>query len=442
MINITDKHNCCGCGACANRCPKQCITMQEDKEGFLYPQVFISDCIDCGLCEKVCHELHPFEEYFPTKVLAAINKKEEVRLASSSGGIFSLLAEKFIREGGVVFGANFDDNWQVKLGYTEFKDGISKFRGSKYVQARTDTAYSDCERFLKENRFVLFSGTPCQIAGLKHFLRKEYDNLLTVDFVCHGTPSPKVWKRYLDETIDAINRQIQSVRFRDKKDEGWKKFRLALEFENEGDTFIVSVPNSENAYMRAFLSNLDLRPSCHDCKAKSGRSGSDITLGDFWGVQNYYPEIDDNKGTSLVMIHTPKGEEVLDMGDIDFIESNYEIAIEHNPAIKASVAPHRNREKFFFELEGSSSIQKLVTDKLNPTLSSRFRTLPSRLKVLVYNILKSLLGGVKNNEYSSSHIDAGFIPNNLIKIDNIADINFRYKKDGWRQYKTKITLKR
>lgn len=285
MIDVIDKSNCCGCSACVNRCPKQCISLHEDKEGFLYPHVSTENCIDCGLCEKVCHEIHHFEEHYPTKVLAAINKDDEVRQASSSGGVFSLLAENIIKEGGVVFGARFDDNWQVKLDYSESKEGILNFRGSKYVQARIDTAYSDCECFLKENRLVLFSGTPCQIAGLKHFLRKEYDNLLTVDFVCHGTPSPKVWKRYLDETIDAINRQIQSVRFRDKKDEGWKKFRLALEFENEGDTFTVSVPNSENAYMRAFLSNLDLRPSCHDCKAKSGRSGSDITLGDFPSLQ-------------------------------------------------------------------------------------------------------------------------------------------------------------
>lgn len=395
MINITDKHNCCGCGACANRCPKQCITMHEDNEGFLYPQVAFPECIDCGLCEKVCHEIYPFEERYPFKVFAANNKKEEVRLASSSGGIFSLLAENFISEGGVVFGARFDDNWQVKLDYTEFKEGISNFRGSKYVQARTDTAYSDCERFLKEKRQVLFSGTPCQIAGLKHYLRKEYENLITVDFVCHGTPSPKVWKQYLDETIETINKQIQSIRFRDKKDEGWKKFRLALEFENEGDTFNVSVPNSENAYMRAFLSNLDLRPSCHDCKAKSGRSGSDITIGDFWGVQKHHPEIDDDKGTSLVMIHTHKGEDALDMSAIDFVESNYQIAIAHNPAIKMSVPSHRNRAKFFFELEGSSNIQKLVTDKLKPTLRSQLRMLPSRLKVLIYNIIKPLLGGGK-----------------------------------------------
>ena len=193
MIEITEKYLCCGCAACVQRCPKQCIILHEDHEGFLYPKVDTDNCIDCALCEKVCPILNEGSNRKPLKVYAAINKDEKIRLESSSGGIFTLLAEQTIGEDGVVFGARFDENWQVRLDYTETIEGIAVFRGSKYVQARTENTYQQAEFFLREGRKVLFAGTPCQIAGLKKFLRKEYDNLLAVDFVCHGVPSPKVW---------------------------------------------------------------------------------------------------------------------------------------------------------------------------------------------------------------------------------------------------------
>lgn len=201
MIDIKDKKECCGCSACASICPKHCIAMKEDFEGFLYPQVDEKTCINCGLCEKVCNELHPYDTREPLQVFAAINKNEEIRLKSSSGGIFYILAEKTIREGGVVFGARFDENWQVVIDYAEDMKGVEAFMGSKYVQARIDKAYIDVKRFLTEDRQVLFSGTPCQVAGLHKYLRKSYSKLLTVDFVCHGTPSPKVWGMYLNEVI-------------------------------------------------------------------------------------------------------------------------------------------------------------------------------------------------------------------------------------------------
>ena len=201
MIDIIDKTLCCGCAACVQRCPKQCITLHEDHEGFLYPKVDTETCIDCGLCEKVCPILNEGNKREPLKVYAAINKDEKIRLESSSGGIFTMLAEQTIGEGGVVFGARFDENWQVRLDYTETIEGIAAFRGSKYVQARTENIYQQAEKFLKEGRKVLFTGTPCQIAGLKKFLRKEYANLLAVDFVCHGVPSPKVWAKYLQELL-------------------------------------------------------------------------------------------------------------------------------------------------------------------------------------------------------------------------------------------------
>ena len=198
MIHIADKHNCCGCSACASVCPRGCISMRADSEGFLYPEADAQACIDCGLCEKVCNELHPFTRSEPLKVLAAVNRDEAVRMKSSSGGLFHLLARRTIEEGGVVFGARFDSDWQVLIDYADTMEGVKAFMGSKYVQARIADSYKDARRFLSEGRKVLFSGTPCQIAGLHQFLRREYANLLTVDIVCHGTPSPKVWGLYLE----------------------------------------------------------------------------------------------------------------------------------------------------------------------------------------------------------------------------------------------------
>ena len=238
MIHIEEKSKCCGCNACVQRCPKHCIAMREDEEGFLYPIIDESSCINCGLCEKVCPVLNQGEERKPLKVYAAKNRNEEIRMQSSSGGIFTLLAEQIIQEGGVVFGARFDENWDVIHDYTETIDGLASFRGSKYVQSRVGETYKQAESFLKQGRKVMFAGTPCQISGLKLFLCKDYENLLTVDFICHGVPSPGVWRKYLEELIarqgggknsvlSHPNELITHIEFRNKR-LGWKKYSFAL----------------------------------------------------------------------------------------------------------------------------------------------------------------------------------------------------------------------
>ena len=199
MIEILNKKDCCGCSACVQICPVKCIHLQEDEEGFLYPIVDKAKCIECGQCEKVCPFLNIENERKPIKVFAAQSKDDQLRLNSSSGGIFSLLAECVLAEGGVVFGVRFDDNWQPVFDYAENIAELDAFRGSKYVQAIVGNAYIDAKAFLKQGRKVMFSGTSCQIAGLKKFLKTEYENLLTVDVVCHGVPSPLVWRHYLQE---------------------------------------------------------------------------------------------------------------------------------------------------------------------------------------------------------------------------------------------------
>ena len=392
VIQITDKHNCCGCGACASICPKHCITMQADNEGFLYPNVNEVDCIDCGLCEKVCHELHPFEKRKPQKVYAAINKNEEIRLKSSSGGIFYLLAEKTIAEGGVVCGARFDGQWQAVIDYAETMEGIKAFMGSKYVQARMATAYTDAKRFLTEGRKVLFSGTPCQIAGLHHFLRKPYDNLLTVDIICHGTPSPKVWDRYLEEVVTAGRKAINDVQFRNKRD-GWKAFNFKMEYSKGEQTVSLCSHHQQNHFMRAFLRDMILRPSCYQCQAKSGRSHSDITIADFWGINTEIPERDDDKGTGLVLVNTDKGQASLDWRNITFKETTAENAFRHNPAYFRSVAAHPKREVFFNRLDEADSVNTLITDCLRPTLKQQFKTSIYHCIQLIKGVLKYVTGG-------------------------------------------------
>lgn len=414
MINIVNKQDCCGCSACVQQCPKQCISLQEGEDGFLYPIVNLVDCIECGLCEKVCPVIHPYERRTPLHTYAAINNDEEIRLQSSSGGVFTLLAEMVIDEGGVVFGARFDENWQVTLDYTETKDGIAAFRGSKYVQARVANTYKQCEQFLKAGRKVLYSGTPCQISGLKHFLRKEYDNLLAVDFVCHGVPSPLVWREYLKSLIEhpkgvagkntvlsSLNGKpvITGISFRDKST-GWKKYGFVVRgisaYKAEQNSVLLSTndvifqeTHDQNLFMQVFLKDLCLRPSCSNCPAKLGKSASDITIADYWGIANHHPQCDDDKGTSLVLISTPNGLAYFHQLNIHKTETSYEEALAGNPSIERSVSISKYVVRFWkvFSRKGILGAR----DVLNSMKPSYLQ----RLKILVYRILMKILRFVK-----------------------------------------------
>lgn len=340
MLTFTDKSQCCGCTACASICSKQCIQMIEDKEGFFYPQINHSVCVDCGLCEKVCPVLHPVQAKEKPAVFAAVNNNLEIRMQSSSGGIFTLLAEQTIQNGGVVFGAYFDEEWNVVHCYTETLEGLSVFRGSKYVQSSIRTSFQDVKRFLGQGRKVLFSGTSCQIAGLKNYLRKSYDTLLTVEVVCHGVPSLKVWKSYLSG-----KKNIRNINFRSKT-QGWKNFRLELIY---ADGKVEGVSLENNFYMKAFLANLTLRPSCYACATKIKNSQSDIMIADFWGIDQIQPEIDDDKGCNLVIVNNSEVLPLLYRLDCQLYQQNFDSAIKYNRAIVESFHQPVNR-KFFFAL--------------------------------------------------------------------------------------------
>ena len=398
MIKITEKSECCGCNACVQRCPKQCISMKEDEQGFLYPFVDTTSCIDCGLCEKVCPILNPFDTKEPLQVLAAKNKNEDQRLKSSSGGTFILLAEHIIKQGGVVFGARFDTNWEVEHCYAETIEELEPLMRSKYVQSKIGNTYKEAEQFLKDGRLVMFVGTSCQIAGLKRFLRKEYDNLLAVDFICHGVPSPGIWRKYLEEikssrseaagknTVLSLSLKsvpvITGINFREKQQGGygWKKYGFVVQAKSpsKGDknSVLLSSIFNENIFMKGFLSNLYLRPSCYKCKAKNGAANSDITIADYWGIQKYHPEFDDDKGVSVVFVHTYKGNDIIKelSSPLDIIKSNFEEATSSNPSYILSINVPTKYSHFWNIYEKTKSVHLAVVSATRITLLNKIKS--------------------------------------------------------------------
>lgn len=406
MICIKDKVDCCGCASCVQRCPKQCISLTEDTEGFLYPKVDESQCIDCGLCEKVCPLLEVEKAWPPFKVLAAKNLNEEERMCSSSGGVFFLLAGDVIHRGGVVFGAVYDADWEVVITHAETLGAVRPMMGSKYLQARTETAFRDAERYLKQGREVLFTGSPCQIAGLRKFLRKDYPNLLTVDFLCHGVPSPGVWRRYLNETLVLSARRavagkntvlssslnplpaIAGIEFRDKTLHGWKKFSFVVRLESaskaDKNSVLLSDIHSDNSFMKGFLSDLYLRPSCYECRCKNGVSHSDLTIADFWGIDRLMPDFDDDKGVGLVLISTEKGFQTFNVLRMDVRESTLEAAKKTNGGFKERVILPPERVCFFRDFNEGTPVSETVERLLKVSLYKRLRRFLKRgLKIFL-----------------------------------------------------------
>ena len=383
MIRIDRPTDCCGCEACAQRCPKQCIAMHADAEGFLYPRINTAACIDCGLCEQVCPVLRPAAPRTPTAVYAAKNPDERIRMESSSGGVFTLLAERTIRAGGVVFGARYDEAWEVVPDSTETIEGLAAFRGSKYVQSRIGTSFARAEEFLKQGRQVLFTGTPCQIAGLNRFLRRSYDNLLTVDVVCHGVPSPLVWRRYLDEIGGG---GISRISMRDKST-GWTNFRIRV---SGTDRDLVNATVGDDPFMKGFLANLYLRPICHVCPAKSGRSCSDLSIADFWGIRRVLPRFADDKGVSLLLNYSEHGNRRIESLHMERCTASYKQALGSNSAIESSV-PMPKQRKIFWDAfaSGNTDLRRTVSEitrGMGPSRTSKIVTaLKSRMKKLLLN---------------------------------------------------------
>ena len=354
MIKIEKKSECSGCHACYNACPVNAIKMVEDEKGFLYPIVSEEKCIKCGFCDKICPIINKKIRENKIQCYAAINKDDEIRKDSSSGGIFNLIAINILNRNGVVFGAMFDNDFSVVHGKITSIDELTKLRKSKYVQSIIGDTYKEAKELLDNGKLVLFTGTPCQIEGLYSYLKKEYDNLYTQDIICHGVPSPKVYKKYLKYISN--NDNVKNVEFRNKK-YGWKDNHIAVDTNHVKYT----CSNSKDIYIKAFLQNLSLRESCYNCSFKKKNRLSDITLADFWGIQNVLPEFDDDKGTSLVIVNSERGKKLFNdiKNNIKYKKVNFEDSIKYNPSMISSVKINKNRDKFFNELD-SLPFDKLV----------------------------------------------------------------------------------
>ncbi len=381
MLPIGEK--CVGCGSCAKICPKQCIEMKPDFEGFSYPVIDTTKCINCQKCEKVCPKLVSFEMASITNVYAACNLDETVRGFSSSGGVFSALAYYTISKGGVVCGAAYSDDFTVEHIIVQTKEEIDRLRGAKYTQSNLGNCFPEIKRLLKENVEVLFVGTPCQTNSLYSYLGKDYDNLLLVDMICHGVPSPKVWKSYLSQRIksDAPDSEIESVNLRSKIT-GWSKYSYSVEIKYKNGEFYSS-KQGQDWFMRGFTGDLYLRPSCHSCDFKGNNRRSHITLGDFWGIWELNPDFDDNKGVSLVTINGEKGKIAWDCVSNLFKTQEYDLneALRYNPSALRCSGVHPKRSDFFKAFEGTDEVIYLIQEMLMPKQNtpSVFRRIIRRL---------------------------------------------------------------
>lgn len=354
---LISKNECSGCHACFNICPKNCISMETDKDGFLQPKINNAECIECSLCRKVCPIINQHEKNPIGTAYACINKDKIIREESSSGGIFTLIAEWILKKDGVVFGAAFDRFFNVRhIAVTDIRD-LSLLRGSKYVQSTIGTTYSEAKLLLEQGKYVLFTGTPCQIAGLNSYLRKDYDNLMTLDIICHGVPSPKVWKNYIEYLKKKFSSNVRKCFFRNKET-GWKQFSVSMEFENDARYNQIF---QKDLYMQSFLRNLCLRESCYNCHSKGLERESDITLGDYWGIENIHKEMFDDKGVSLVIVNSNKGQKIFDeiSDKMTITKTNLKEAVQYNSAANRSVAYNKSRKKFLRNL-GKIDFEKNV----------------------------------------------------------------------------------
>ena len=381
MIKITDKTLCCGCTACVTACPAQCIIMRRDREGFDYPFVNSPDlCIGCGKCEKVCPVLNPAEAAEPLEARAV--RSEQYVTDSSSGGVFPALAEQIIADGGVVIGAVLNDDMTV--GHAEAYDmpGVEKMRGSKYVQSDLYASYEDVRYWLSEGRKVMFSGTPCQVAGLHKYLGKPYDDLVTVDVLCHGVPSPGLWEKYVKALEKKHGARMENVRFKDKT-ASWRHYAFT--------TSLGSCPYMDDPYMALFVQDMSLRPSCYKCAARGGRSGSDLTLSDLWSVQHCAPEMSDDRGVSGVYVNSEKGRAL--MGRLNGIESrqvDVELSRMDNGGFHDPVAVPEKREEFFQGMHSAEDLIKYMKSYVvrKPLWKRAYRAVRAFLSACKKKILK------------------------------------------------------
>lgn len=352
MIDIKRKQDCCGCNACGDACPKGSITFQTDIEGFWYPVVNKDTCIDCHLCEKVCPvinvgELKKNDYPQPAHTIAAFNKKMSVRWDSTSGGAFSALAEAMYEQGGYVGGAIYNEDFSVRNFVSNNPEDLKKLRSSKYLQSRAEGIFKQIQTLLKNGEKVLACGTPCQMAALRSFLRKDYDNLVIVDFICRGVNSPKVYRKYLDSLERKYGGKVVYVKAKNKE-LGWRNLTRKVVFDNGKAYYGVHM---QDDFRRGYHTNVYCRPSCYACQFKGFPRIADITIADYWGIEKVDPNMDNNIGTSMMLLNSNKGiaffEHVKDK--LEWEETKFESILPGNIALTKPIEPAKIDRKSFFE---------------------------------------------------------------------------------------------
>lgn len=349
MITINKKANCSGCEVCATVCPKNCISMEEDFEGFLYPVVDKSSCTNCGLCERLCPLIKKSNRNEVSNAYAVQHKSLDIRLNSSSGGAFTAIAEYALKKNGHVYGVVFDNNLKVVHSCASDGEQLAFMRGSKYVQSRVGETYKKIKVDLQNNLLVCFSGTPCQVEGLYNYLGKKYENLITIDFVCHGVASPKVWRKYISELEKKYNSNIMEYSFRSKK-MGFHDFGTQIMFKDGREVFTHDKGTQKDFMHLAFFAEICSRPACHSCNFKGSKRVSDFTIFDCWHVEEFNDDMEDDKGTSMIFIHNSEGEKIFDeiKGSFKYSKVNYKKAIELDGLnILYSMIANKKREEFF-----------------------------------------------------------------------------------------------
>ena len=385
-VEINNKKLCCGCTACKNICPKNAITMVSDEEGFLYPKVDEKKCIKCGLCKKVCPITNSQKKNaFEQKTYLFQNKKENIRSDSSSGGFFTALGEYVIENNGIVFGASFDDNFIVKHTKCDNVNDLQKFRKSKYVQSDLTNVFEDVKNYLNENKLVCFSGTPCQVEGIKAYLRKDYDNLILVDIMCHSVPSPLFFEKYKDYVLKKLKAdKILEINFRDKSKYGYKYPFMTVKTNN--GTYSEAIDT--DPYLRAFFGDYSVRPSCYFCHFKTQKRVSDFTIWDCFNVNEIDKTFDDDKGTTRVIVQSQKGQKIIDkLNNVKMKEIPVDLAVNNVKEMTNSVRYNVNREDFFAHINDENLIDEYFPINFKTKINSFIRKFLSNIGL--YSKVKS-----------------------------------------------------
>lgn len=391
MLTV-DYEKCTGCGACVQRCPKRCISWTQREFGFRYPQIDKDACVNCGLCEKVCPTDKALEVPVEQKVYAAVHKDTEVLAKSTSGGAFTAIADAIFAQGGIVYGAAMLDDMQVKHIRTTGKDDFEGLRSSKYLQSDTGTTYQMVEQDLKQGKFVLYSGTPCQIDGLKNFFGKDYETLYTVDIVCHGVGSQAYFDKYMDFARERYGK-IKALRFRSKEYAGWSCGGVVVVVDSSDCLKKIPYRDFDNYYYSYFLSGDIYRKSCYSCKYANTNRVGDFTLGDYWGVEALNLPLQTENGCSLLLVNNQHAMQLLDeIESLDRVETTVEQAAHCNKQLNAPSKLMDSRQNRIGEYESMSGqqIQKeYLKNHRKTVVKGQLKALmPYKLKLLIRSARK------------------------------------------------------